>query len=105
MRARLPRTVIRLWGTRLVKGLAGATAWTLLLGTLLFWRVEGWSLLDSFYLCVLTFATVGGGDVAPDTLVGKVFATLIALAGTGILFGFIYVVVKSAMNDRNDSDI
>jgi hypothetical protein len=43
--------------------------------------------------------------MAPDTLVGKVFATLIALAGIGILLGFTYVVVKSAMNDRNDSDI
>ena len=105
MRARLPRTVKRLWGTRQVKGLAGATAWTLLLGTLLFWRVEGWSVLDSFYFCVLTFATVGGGDMTPDTMVGKVFAAFIALAGVGILFGFIYVVVKSAMNDQIDRDI
>jgi len=76
-----------------------------LLGTLLFWRVEGWSVLDSFYFCVLTFATVGGGDMAPETLVGKVFATLIAGAGVGILLGFIYVVVKSAINDRSDKDI
>ena len=105
MRARLPRTVIRLWGTREFRGVAGVTAGTLLLGTLLFWRVEGWSVLDSFYFCVLTFATVGGGDMAPDTLVGKVFATLSALAGTGILFGFIYVVVKSALNDQIDRDI
>jgi hypothetical protein len=84
LRARLPRTVKRLWRTRQAKGLARATAWTLLLGTLLFWRVEGWSVLDSFYLCVLTFATVGGGDMDPATLVGEVFATLIALAGAGI---------------------
>ena len=105
MRARLPHTVIRLWGTRQFRGLAGVTAGTLLFGTLLFWRVEGWSVLDSFYFCALTFATVGGGDMAPDTLVGKVFATLIALAGTGILFGFIYVVVKSAMKDQIDRDI
>ena len=105
MRARLPRTVKRLWGTRQVKGLTGATAWTLLLGTLLFWRVEGWSALDSFYFCVLTFATVGGGHMAPDTLVGEALATFIALAGVGILLGFIHVVVKNSMTDWNDRDI
>lgn len=101
---RLPRTVKRLWGIRRFKGLAGVTAGTLLLGTLFYWRVEGWSVLDSFYFCVLTLATVGGGDLAPATLVGKVFATLVALAGVGILLGFIYVVVKSTMNDRSDRD-
>jgi hypothetical protein len=68
------------------------------LGTLFYWRIEGWSVLGSFYFCVLTLATVSGGDLAPATLVGKVVTTLIALAGVGILLGFIYVVVKSTMN-------
>ena len=62
-------------------------------------------MLDSFYFRVLIFATVRGGDMVPDTLVGKFFATLIALAGIGILFGFIYVVVKCAMNDQIDGDV
>ncbi|HEV2743824.1 MAG TPA: potassium channel family protein [Rubrobacter sp.] len=102
---RLPRTVKRLWGLRQFKRLAGITAGTLLLGTLLFWRVEGSSVLDSFYFCVLTLATVGGGDLAPATSVGKVFTTLIALAGVGLLLSFIYVVVKSTIDDRSGRDI
>jgi hypothetical protein len=65
------------------------------LGTIFYWRIEGWSVLDSFYFCVLTLATVGGGDLAPATSVGKVFTTLIALAGVGILLSFIYVVVRA----------
>jgi hypothetical protein len=76
-----------------------------LLGTLFYWRVEGRSVLDSFYFCVLTLATVGGGDLAPTTLVGKIFTSLVALAGVVILLGFIYVVVRSTMNDRIGRDI
>jgi voltage-gated potassium channel len=75
------------------------------MGTLFYWRVEGWSVLDSFYFCVLTFATVGGGDLAPATLVGKIFTTLVAIVCIGILLGFIYVVVKSTINDRSGRDI
>ena len=98
--SRLPRTLRRLWESRLFRGLVVVTAVTLLLGTLFYWRVEGWSVLDSFYFCALTLATVGGGDLAPDTMVGEAFTILIALAGLGILSGFIYVVVKSTLDDR-----
>ena len=97
---RLPRTLKRLWESRQFKGLVVVTAAILLLGTLFYWRVEGWSVLDSFYFCVLTLATAGGGDLAPDTMVGKAFTILIALAGLGILLGFIYVVVKGTIDDR-----
>jgi len=97
---RLPRTLARLWENRQFRGLVVVTAVTLLLGTLFYWRVEGWSVLDSFYFCALTLATVGGGDLAPDTMGGKAFTILIALAGLGILSGSIYVVVKSTIDDR-----
>ena len=98
--SRLPRTLRRLWESRLFRGLVVVTAVTLLLGTLFYWRVEGWSVLDSLYFCVLTLATVGGGDLAPNTMVGKAFTILVALAGLGILLGFVYVVVKSTIDAR-----
>jgi len=46
---------------------------------------ESWSIRDSMYFCVVTFTTVGFGDVRPRTNGGKLFSCFIALAGIGII--------------------
>lgn len=42
-------------------------------GTVFYMFFEKWSLIDSLYFCVVTMATVGYGDVTPQTDVGKLF--------------------------------
>ena len=101
---RLPRAVRRLWENGQFRGLVVVTAATVMLGTIFYWRVEGWSVLDSLYFCVITLATVGHGELAPATRAGKAFTTLYVLAGVGILSGFIYVVAKNAINQRRGRD-
>ena len=60
----------------------------LIVGTIFYVIVEGWSVVDAVYFCAMSLATVGYGDVVPDTDVGKVFTVVYVLSGIGILVSF-----------------
>ena len=46
---------------------------------------EHWSIKDSIYFSVVTFTTVGYGDLKPQTDGGKLFCCVFALSGIGII--------------------
>ncbi len=71
-------------------------------GTLFYWRVEGWSVVDSVYFSVITLTTVGYGDFSPQTTVGKVFTIVYVLIGLGILVSFLSAVAGHAVEARLD---
>ena len=48
-----------------VQGAAQLALSLILIATIFYWLVEGWSLLDAAYFSVVTIATVGFGDLAP----------------------------------------
>jgi Ca2+-binding EF-hand superfamily protein len=61
-------------------------AWSILLGylvggSLTFMLIEGWSFVDALYFCVTALTTVGFGDVAPKTSVGRLLTCVYILAG------------------------
>jgi voltage-gated potassium channel len=56
----------------------------LLIGTVFYARTEGWRILDALYFCVVTLATVGYGDFAPRTSLGKAFTIVYVLIGAGV---------------------
>jgi voltage-gated potassium channel len=60
----------------------------LIVGTIFYVIVEGWSVIDAIYFCAMSLATVGYGDVVPDTDVGKLFTVVYVLSGIGILVSF-----------------
>jgi voltage-gated potassium channel len=60
----------------------------LIVGTAFYTTVEGWSVVDSVYFCVMTLATVGFGDLVPTTDTGKLFTVAYVLAGIGLLVAF-----------------
>ena len=65
---------------------------TLLAGsTVFYWRMEGWSIIDSMYFSVMTMSTIGYGDLVPTTILSKVFTIMFALLGIGV---FVAVVSK-----------
>ena len=43
--------------------------------------IEGFSPLQSLYLLVITFATIGYGDIVPISDVGKIFTICIIISG------------------------
>jgi voltage-gated potassium channel len=55
------------------------------LGTVGFFLIEGWSILDSLYVAAQTVTTVGYGDLAPATRNGRIFSIIFMLAGVGVV--------------------
>ncbi len=58
----------------------------LLVGTLGFWSIEGWSLVDSLYMSVITLTTVGFKEVHDLSVAGQLFTVLYLIVGMGIFF-------------------
>ena len=74
--------------------------WGLIFGTIVvgcmalggvvgYMSIEGWNLLDSVYMVVITLSTVGFMEVKPLSPAGRLLTTLLILGGVG---GFLYIV-------------
>jgi hypothetical protein len=66
----------------------------IVLGTLVYMWLEGWSTVDALYFSVVTLATVGFGDLHPTTDAAKLFTVLYILFGLGIIAAFISELTK-----------
>ena len=54
-------------------------------GTLGYMLIEGWSLLDAFYMTVISLTSVGFGEVHPLSPAGKLFTVLVILGGVAVV--------------------
>ncbi len=61
----------------------GITLFFLALGTIGYNRLEGYSLLDAFYMTVITVSTVGFGEINVLSEVGRIFTIFLILSGVG----------------------
>ncbi len=61
----------------------------MLLGTFGFMATEGMSLIDAVYFTIVTIATVGYGDLAPATTLGKFLDVILIVTGVGTFLGVI----------------
>jgi voltage-gated potassium channel len=57
----------------------------LIIGTLGYWLIEGWSLLDGFYMTVITITTIGFKEAHDLTVSGKIFTLFIIFTGIGVV--------------------
>jgi voltage-gated potassium channel len=73
---------------------------TLAIGSVFYTLVEGWSLLDAFYFCIVTLATIGYGDFAPKTAAGKLFTIAYIIVGIGLLAIFAKRIAERLVDRR-----
>ncbi len=90
------------WHDETFRAIVGLAAGLLVAGTLVYTIVEGWSPLDALYFSVVTLTTVGFGDFAPQTDLGKGFTIVFILAGVGIIVAFASQVVNAMVADRTE---
>jgi voltage-gated potassium channel len=57
----------------------------LIMGTAGYIYYEHWTLLEAFYMTVVTISTVGFGEVHPLSEAGRLFTSFLIISGTGIL--------------------
>ncbi|OTB09540.1 hypothetical protein M426DRAFT_6807 [Hypoxylon sp. CI-4A] len=71
----------------------------LLLGALVFSKIEGWNYLDSVYWADVTLFTVGFGEISPQTRLGRGLLVPYALVGV-ISLGLVIGSIRSMILDR-----
>lgn len=66
--------------------IAGGILLTLLIGTVGFHGIEGYSLFDAFYMTLITMTTVGYSEVHPLSQTGRIFNSFLIFFGVGTIF-------------------
>src|SRR5207248_207689 len=67
----------------------GLLAIVITIGVTGYMTIDGWSLLDSFYMVIITISTVGYTEVHPQGATGRLFTSGLIVVGVGtMLYGF-----------------
>jgi len=69
-------------------------------GTAGFHVIEGWGLLESAYMTVMTLTTVGYGDFAPQSRAGMAFAVALVAVGVGTMLYTVGLVAQTMVEGR-----
>ncbi len=77
-----------------------AVSIALALGSVGFFLIEGWSLLDSLYVAAQTVTTVGYGDLTPRTRNGRIFSTAFMLAAVGVVLYALTTTVQAIVQSE-----
>lgn len=98
---RLLKAIMRSWDNPTFRaGLALAIA-ILLSGTVFYRSVEGWSWTDALYFSATTISTVGLGDLAPQTQIGKLFTVIYIFVGVGVFVALFAQFARALLKVQN----
>ena len=67
-----------------------------------FMFIEKMSLMDAIYFSIVTMATVGYGDIHPQTEIGKFLTLIIIIGGVGTFLGVIASITDLFVNRREE---
>lgn len=65
-------------------------------------RLEGWSLTDSIYFCIVTTTTVGYGDITPKENISKVFVVGYVVMSIGLMSTLLATMVGSILDQQEE---
>ncbi len=82
------------------RGAVRSACLLLVSGVLFYVLVEGWTVVDALYFCVTTLTTVGFGEPAPTTDVGKLFTVFFMVSGIGMFLAVINSIGRSAVKKQ-----
>ena len=69
-------------------------------GAFFYREVEGWSILDAIYFCIMTMSTVGYGDLVPTSPFSKIFTMVFTVLSIGIFAAAVSKVVQLILERR-----
>lgn len=99
---RLVQAVGRAWRDPEFRNIALMILFLMATGTMFYTAVEGWHWFDAFYFAVITLATVGYGDFAPQTVYGKAFTIIYVLVGLGLFVALVRNVAEGILASRRE---
>ena len=89
-----------MWLTRRFGLIALALASFVLTGIFGYMGIEGWSFLESLYMTILTFTTVGYDEVHPLSAQGRIFTTFLMLVGVATMLYTLTTVVQYVVEEE-----
>ena len=98
------RSIRGIWADQSSRGILIMAALLLVAGTLIFMIIEGFSLIDSFYFCFITLATIGYGDLSPATDMGKLVTVVYGIAGLGIMAALVSAIAAIHLRSQRSDD-
>ncbi|MEX0783398.1 MAG: potassium channel family protein [Dehalococcoidia bacterium] len=69
-------------------------------GTVVFSLIEDWSVIDSFYFCVVTSTTIGYGDFTPTTEVGRLVCVVYIIISVGLVVALLSRIAMGRVERR-----
>jgi hypothetical protein len=97
----LARVVRSAWKDPVVRGVMATIVMLLVLATVFYTVVEGWSVLDSIYFAVITGLSIGYGDLVPESPIAKIFTMFYALLAVGLFVALATSLAKAALERKS----
>lgn len=99
MRA-LTRAIIAVWRDPETKALPLVAGALVLVGTIFYWQLEDWTVIEALYFSVLTLTTVGFGDLTPTSEGTQIFTIAYVLIGLGVFVALLTSVAEQFLRQR-----